>query len=208
MVCIIFGCFIGENLVEFYSLKQWIYVLFEVTYPDIADFMSLHMDPLLIVSRDSGLFLDCFVHRFQEGRRISVPQTICISCTFPKSLDALFQRGVRHEKTPQDYITHERHLDNTDRSSALFLPAVTIRNSKGRLTPLVINQVWEEVCAIAKVENKTPHSARHAMGRHIIDKTGNIAAVQRQLGHRNVAYSVQYARVSNKEMLDVLNDRT
>jgi site-specific recombinase XerD len=108
----------------------------------------------------------------------------------------------------RDYITHERHLDNTDRSSALFLPALTIRNSNGRLTPLVINQEWEEVCAIANISHKTPHAARHAMGRHIIDKTGNIAAVQRQLGHRNVAYSVQYARVSNKEMLDVLNNRS
>jgi integrase len=106
----------------------------------------------------------------------------------------------------KDYITHERHLDNTD-LSALFLPGMTTRNSNGRLTPLVINQVWEEVCAIANISN-TPHAARHTMGRHIIDKTGNIAAVQRQLGHRNVAYSVQYARVSNKEMLDVLNDRT
>jgi hypothetical protein len=45
------------------------------------------------------------------------------------------------------------------------------------------------------------------MGRHIIDKARNIAAVQRQLGHRNVAYLVQYARASNKEMLDVLNNR-
>jgi integrase len=108
----------------------------------------------------------------------------------------------------KDYITHERHLDNTDRLSALFLPAMTTHNSKGRLTPLVVNQEWEEVCAIANISHKTPHAARHAMGRHIIDKTGNIAAVQRQLGHRNVAYSVQYARVSNKEMLEVLNNRS
>ncbi len=108
----------------------------------------------------------------------------------------------------RDYITHERHVDGTNHSSALFLPAATIRNSKGRLTPLVVNQVWNEVCAMARVTGKSPHAARHAMGRHIIDKTGNIAAVQRQLGHRNVAYSMQYARVSNKEMLDVLNDRS
>jgi site-specific recombinase XerD len=58
------------------------------------------------------------------------------------------------------------------------------------------------------VIGKSPHAALHAMGRHVIDKTGNIAAVQRQLGHKNVAYSVQYARVSNKEMRDVLNNRS
>jgi hypothetical protein len=41
-----------------------------------------------------------------------------------------------------------------------------------------------------------------------MDKTGNIATVQRQLGYRNLAYSVQYALVSNKDMLDVLNNRS
>ena len=39
----------------------------------------------------------------------------------------------------------------------------------------------------ARVEGRTPHSARHAIGRHIIEKTGNVAAVKRQLGHRNAA---------------------
>ncbi len=108
----------------------------------------------------------------------------------------------------KDYINNERNSDQNDRSSALFVPASSITNSNGHLTPLVVNQVWNHVCAIAQVSGRTPHAARHAMGRHIIDKTGNIAAVQRQLGHRNVAYSVQYARVSNKEMRDVLNDRS
>ena len=45
------------------------------------------------------------------------------------------------------------------------------------------------------------------MGRRIIDKTGNIAAVQRQLGHTNPAYSKQYARITDKELADVLEDR-
>jgi integrase len=108
----------------------------------------------------------------------------------------------------RDYLAHERSQDGIDHSTALFLPAATISNSNGRLTPLVVNQVWSKVCVIAQVIGKSPHAARHAMGRHVIDKTGNIAAVQRQLGHKNVAYSVQYARVSNKEMRDVLNNRS
>jgi len=50
--------------------------------------------------------------------------------------------------------------------------------------------IWKNVCQKADISGKTPHSARHAMGKHIIEKTGNISAVQRQLGHKNVAYSV------------------
>ena len=45
------------------------------------------------------------------------------------------------------------------------------------------------------------------MGRHLIDKTGNIAAVQRQLGHTNAAYSIQYARITDEELGNVLDGR-
>ena len=69
-----------------------------------------------------------------------------------------------------------------------------------------MNQIWREVCAIAGVEGKTPHSARHAMGRHIIDKTGNVAAVQRQLGHKNAAYSMQYTRITDAELQKVVDE--
>ena len=55
--------------------------------------------------------------------------------------------------------------------------------------------------------SRLPHSARHAMGRDIIEKTGNITAVRRQLGHKNAAYSMQYARITSEELAEVLNDR-
>jgi len=39
-------------------------------------------------------------------------------------------------------------------------------------------------------------------------KTGeNVAAVQRQLGHKNAAYSLQYSRVGDKELSLVLDDK-
>ena len=50
-------------------------------------------------------------------------------------------------------------------------------------------------------------SARHAMGKHIIAKTGNIAAVQKQLGHRQATYAMQYARATTEELGRVLDDR-
>jgi len=131
-------------------------------------------------------------------------------------INAVEKGGYSHSYSISDeglrairaYLDNERDTDAGDESNALFLPANTVKNSTGRLTPIVVNQVWREVCSMAQVAGKTPHSARHAMGRHIIEKTGNIAAVQKQLGHRNVAYSVQYARVSNRELRDVLNDRS
>jgi len=67
--------------------------------------------------------------------------------------------------------------------------------------------IWDEVCEVAGVEGKTPHLARRAMSKHIIEKTGNIAAVQRQLGHQNAAYSIQYANIIGEELRDAIDDR-
>ena len=108
----------------------------------------------------------------------------------------------------QRYLTDERTEDFTKwQSPALFLPAGTRTQSKGRFNVKMINNIWQQVCEMAGVKGKTPHSARHAMGKHIIEKTGNIAAVQRQLGHKNAVYSMQYARITAKELKEVIEDR-
>jgi integrase len=108
----------------------------------------------------------------------------------------------------EDYVAQERAADFKKwKSPALFLSPATNAHGDGRLNPRVINTVFNEVCNLAGVEGHTPHDARHAMGRHLIEKTGNIAAVQRQLGHTNAAYSIQYARVTDQELADALDDR-
>ena len=108
----------------------------------------------------------------------------------------------------EDYLEHERPLDAEQIDSpALFLPAANNTNAGSRLQPKVVNRVWNEVRDMAGVEGKTPHSGRHGMGRHLVEKTKNIAAVQRQLGHKNAAYSMQYMRVTGAELQEVLDDR-
>jgi site-specific recombinase XerD len=107
-----------------------------------------------------------------------------------------------------DYLVHERAQDAARwPSPALFLAAATVPRGTGRLTVRVINTVWNTVCRVGQVQGRTPHSARHAMGKHIMAKTGNIAAVQQQLGHRQAAYAMQYARATTAELGQVLDDR-
>jgi integrase len=108
----------------------------------------------------------------------------------------------------RDYVEKERPVDAAYwKSPALFLSAASNPRAGERLSVRTVNEVWDEVCKLADVEGRTPHSARHAMGKHIIEKTGNIAAVQRQLGHKNAAYSMQYARITGSELRDVIDDR-
>ena len=107
-----------------------------------------------------------------------------------------------------DYLQNERTIDaEVWHSLALFLVPASLAKGNGRLGEWSINRIWQEVCVQAGVKGKTPHSARHAMGRHIMQKTGNPAAVQRQLGHRNVAYSLAYSRITDKELEQVLDER-
>jgi len=108
----------------------------------------------------------------------------------------------------RDYLEHERPSDaQHTQSPALFLPGYNSRNTSGRFSPDAVSDIWNFVCQAAGVQGKSPHSARHAMGRHIIAKTGNVAAVQRQLGHKNAAYSLQYARITKEELNAALDDR-
>jgi integrase len=108
----------------------------------------------------------------------------------------------------KDYVAQERAGDAKQwRSPALFLSAFNNPRASERLSVRRVNEIWEAVCRVAGVEGRTPHSARHAMGKHIIEKTGNIAAVQRQLGHKNATYSMQYARITGKELRNVIDDR-
>lgn len=108
----------------------------------------------------------------------------------------------------RDYLKQERPQDYKKwKSNKLFLTSNTINRGTGKITAWIVNSIWNEVCQAAGVEDRTPHSARHAMGRYIIEKTGNVAAVQRQLGHKNASYSMQYARITSRELKDVLDKR-
>ncbi len=113
-------------------------------------------------------------------------------------------------KAIQDYIDRERGEDAEVHSAspALFLPAATVVNSvAGRLTPTVINTVWNETCKLAHIKNRTPHSARHAMGVHLVKKTGNPRTAQRQLRHRNPSTTMQYMQFTHEEMQEALDER-
>jgi integrase len=136
-----------------------------------------------------------------ESRQIEVEENGGATHTYKISRDGL--------QAISDYLEHERKQDKKHSvdAPALFLPAASVANSDGRLTPLVINDVWAEVCKAADVQNRTPHSARHAMRRYIIEKTGDVAAVQQQLGHKNAAYSLQYTRITSEELGELLDGR-
>lgn len=107
----------------------------------------------------------------------------------------------------RDYIEKERGRDAEKwNSPALILSPCTNQKGDGRLSTRAINLIWNDVCRFANVEGKTPHSARHAMGRWVMaNAPQGVAAVQKQLGHKNAQYSMLYARITRDEMNAVLD---
>ena len=49
-----------------------------------------------------------------------------------------------------------------------------------------------------------PHLFRHHVG-YLMNEKGGITAVQKQLGHRNLAYSAVYAQRTDDELAEYLN---
>ena len=150
-------------------------------------------------------------------RRTAITQLNLANINIKKRWLSVVEKGGATQTYPisrqgmqaiEDYIIHEREQDNLKwQSPALFLSANTTFNGNGRLNPKAINTIWNQVCHYSGVKGKTPHSARHGVGLHIMEKTGSIAAVQRQLGHKDPASSIQYTRIPHQKLLTVLDDR-
>jgi integrase len=134
-----------------------------------------------------------------ERRLVTVTEKGGVQQTYHISRDALAAIG--------DYLAHERAHDAASYASpALFLAAASHAKGDGRLSVRSLNDIWNAIAQTAGVTGKTPHAARHAVGKRIMQRTGNVAAVQRQLGHRNASYALQYARPSFSEMEAAINE--
>ena len=111
-------------------------------------------------------------------------------------------------KAIKDYLKEERGGDATSsrsprRSSSPPLPSSTA----GAASRPRSSTASGTTSASARVKGHTPHSARHAMGVHYVEKTGNPRAAQQQLGHKNPSTTMQYMQFSRKKMKETLNDR-
>jgi site-specific recombinase XerD len=151
-------------------------------------------------------------------RRTAITRLNLVDIDFDKRILSVVEKGGSVQPYPisrqglaaiTDYLKEERGQDQEKwQGHALFLSPASNPHGDGRLTPKVINTVWNQVRDFAGVDkDKTPHSARHGMGVFIMEKTGNVAAVQRQLGHKNASFSLQYSRITNDELKRILDER-
>jgi site-specific recombinase XerD len=123
-------------------------------------------------------------------RRAAVTHLLLTDADFQRKTVTVEKKGgVRHAyqiskeglDAISDCLDEERPADVARwHSPVLFFASKTIQNTGGSLSVRTISQIWDEVCVFAGVEGKTPHSARHALGRHIIGENGQRCGVQRR----------------------------
>ncbi len=125
----------------------------------------------------------------------------------------LQERGVviseEAARALRDYVAGERAADAAawPQSRALFLPIAQLQarrpGTEGRLDAssawAVIRKIAVRALGPEHGRRVHPHLFRHHMG-YVMMEQGGITAVQRQLGHRNIAYSAVYSQRTEAEL--------
>jgi site-specific recombinase XerD len=108
------------------------------------------------------------------------------------------------------YIEGERMADaeawNGARAMFLSAPFQAKKRDdsrKGRMSTRSLSYVIEKIADRAGVEGVHPHRFRHHVG-YLMNERGGITAVQKQLGHRNIAYSAGYCQRTDEELAGYL----
>lgn len=113
----------------------------------------------------------------------------------------------------KNYIGTERKKDSKrwENARALFLsiPQTKSRmgSATGRMDVSSLRRVVKKISARALGQGSTeiyPHLFRHHMG-YVMERQGGITAVQRQLGHKNLAYSSIYCQKTDEELEQFLD---
>lgn len=76
------------------------------------------------------------------------------------------------------------------------------------LTPIQIQQDWSKAkkeMGLENDDNFVLHTLRHTTATRMLNSTGNIAIVQRMLGHAKITTTMRYAHVSDDQLLNAVN---
>lgn len=98
----------------------------------------------------------------------------------------------------------------TDKSEhALFVSNVG-KNKGHRLSVRSVELLIKKYATAAGVSNSskmTPHKLRHTCAMSLLKITGNIALVQKQLGHKNITSTTVYAEADDSDLAAIRNIR-
>jgi integrase/recombinase XerC len=100
----------------------------------------------------------------------------------------------------KDYLNHpERLRDIDDHKAQIDEQAIFLNKWGGRLTARSIDRKFEEYLKTSGLAAKiTPHTIRHTIATHWLEKGMDLKTIQVLLGHRSLATTTIYTQVSSR----------
>lgn len=92
----------------------------------------------------------------------------------------------------------------TERGVIPECDALFISNRKTRITQRTVERIILKYTSDLG-KHITPHKMRSTCGTNLYEKTGNVYLVANQLGHKNIANTMRYTRISEQKKRDAAN---
>jgi integrase/recombinase XerC len=114
------------------------------------------------------------------------------------------QRNVPITRTAMqwmiDYLEHpERHLDGKAHKSQADAKAVFLNKWGKRITARSIDRLFKQYLKKSGLSGKiTPHTIRHTIATHWLEKGMDLKTIQVLLGHSSLATTTIYTQVSSR----------
>ena len=104
----------------------------------------------------------------------------------------------------EEYLEFREYYSPTDDERALFL-ASTAKNKGHRLSVRSVQLLVKKYAIAAKIPKArqiTPHKLRSSFAMDALKATGNLALVQKMLGHDNISTTTIYAQAEDSDVIE------
>ena len=102
---------------------------------------------------------------------------------------------MRKTKTFQS----KRHVYDTEKADRLLL-----NDRGGEMTPYIIySKVHKMLEAVTSLKQKSPHVLRHTFATHLLDEGASLVAIQKLLGHEDLATTQIYAHTTIEQLKQI-----
>lgn len=169
-----------------------------LTYPQVESFLALPDSSSIFGCRDRAI-MELF---YSSGLRVSELASLDIQdVDFENFSIKIWGKGKRQRlipitKTAAKWIL--TYLHRPERS-AIDQKALFLNKHGRRLTTRSIDRHFEKYLAQSGLEGHvTPHTIRHAIATHWLENGMDLKTIQLLLGHKTIAATTIYTRVSTK----------
>lgn len=185
-----------------------------------------NLHTILKYSYDRGLIerLPKFTWKHEDNERIrwvTEDEQTTLLAILPKEISAfceiLIATGMRRGEllglNPIDIDGNYARLWKTKSGKARSVPLtdrakeLLVKHLPFTITPIRIQQEWNKAKKAMGLENDNNfvlHTLRHTTATRMLNSTGNIAIVQRMLGHAKITTTMRYAHVSDDQLLNAV----